>query len=117
MWFLPRYFTHWVDESLLIYFYNLFQGNFSHWAEISSLMFFLFQGNFTHWVDGSPLLDPDWYKHEETYFKTYAIYDLTTNEVTRHDVLNVSSLKKQPEYNIDKNCTALPVGHHLTRYS
>ena len=62
-------------------------------------------------------MDPDWYKHDETSFKTYTIYDLTTNEIARHDVLNVSSLKKQPEYNIDKNCTALLVGHHLTRFS
>ena len=77
----------------------------------------MLQGNFTHWVDGSPILDPNWYKHEDNSFKTYVIYDLTTNEITRHDVLNASSLKEQPEYNIDKNCTALLVGHHLTRYS
>ena len=138
MWFIPRNstnyvdeslliyfcgffqgnFSHWVDGSLLIYFYGLFQGNFNHWFDISLLIFKnLFQGDFTHWVDRSPLLDPDWNKHEETSFKAYAIYVLATNEVIRHDILNVSSLQKQPEHNIDKNCTALPVGHHLTRYS
>ena len=77
----------------------------------------LFQGNFTQWVDGSPLLDPDWHQHGDTSFKTYTTYDLSTDSITRNDVLNVSSLNKQPEYNMDKNCTAVLVGHHVTRYT
>ena len=62
-------------------------------------------------------MDPGWYEHGDTAFKTYATYDFTTKAVTRNEVLNVSSLKKQPEYNIDKNCTAVLVGHHLVRYT
>ena len=81
------------------------------------MWFFLFQGNFTHWVDGSPLVDPGWNEHKQTSFKSYTTYDLSTSRVAKKDVLNISSLQRQPEYNIDKNCTALLVGHHLTRYT
>ena len=91
---------------------------FHHRVKISALFLFgLFQGHFTHWVDGSPLLDPGWYEHVDTSFKTYTAYDLSTNRITRNAVLNVSLFNKQPEYNIDKNCTALLVGHHFTRYT
>ena len=45
------------------------------------------------------------------------VYHLATNSVIKDAVLNISSLNEQPEYNMDKNCTAVLVGHHITRYT